>query len=158
MTELLHDWKQLEPDGELSQETREETRVYQSRLIVELAACTSPNELPSKEATPHSTTADASTLQAALSRLTYKPVSKELIAKWADEDNLYKYTSAYMVYENNKPPELPRFVPTFSRTDSDSSAESQGRGVRSSGSTGNRTVDNLVAGVRNVWTRLRLSQ
>jgi len=75
--ELLHDWTQLQPDGEVADKLRGKMRTYQDRIRNELTACTTDKML-SKEATPPLSSGEESNLQAALDKLTYKPVSKKV--------------------------------------------------------------------------------
>ena len=73
-------------------------------------ACTA-NELASTEATPSLSSAEESELQAALDKLTYKAVSKELIAMWVEEESLCRYTPASMMSQRNQSRSASRSVP-----------------------------------------------
>jgi len=156
-TELLHDWEQLQPDGEVADKLRGKMRTYQDRLRDELAACTTDGLL-GREAVPSLAPDEESELQAALGKLTYKPVSKKLIAMWVEEESLRRYTPASRMNRGNMPRISPRSVAEDELEDSGYGSRDHLRWYGRPPHRRNSTVDNLVAGMRNMWTKLRLSR
>lgn len=144
--------------GDSSQRKRDELRAYQARLRDKLAASKSAEEALSKKAIPTMTPAEDSTFQAVLDELTYVRVTREQIEAWDDKEKRYEFSSEGHVYEAGKNCDLPRLA----RGGSDYSVRDQIHDPQYSqpgrGSRGNTTVDNLVASVKDVWTRLGLSR
>jgi len=155
--ELLHDWTQLQPDGEVADKLRGKMRTYQDRLRAELMACTA-NEIPSTEATPSLSSAEESELQDALDRLRYKAVSKELIAMWIEEESLCRYTPASMMSQRNQSRSASRSVPEVGYEKSGYGRRGQLRWHGRPANGRSSTVGNLVTGMRNMWTKLGLSR
>ena len=143
--ELLHDWAQLQPDGGVADKLRGKMRTYQDRIRNELTACATDKML-SKEATPILSSAEESELQAALDKLTYKPVSKKLIAMWIEEESLCRYTPASMMSHRNQSRNASRSVPEVETERSGYGRRGQLRWYGRPVTGRSSAVDNLVAG------------